>query len=143
MRDRVTGKPWVLEGKELVFVINHAYGKFGERIEILEIKDNEFFYIRSMVNEMQFNREAMGKLNALHAYSEHEIYVTQFMPTADDRHRGGFDSSISYKLRQLADLIGLKYTAITTKVFRCITRPGLWDKGDIDADCENTVWGKM
>jgi hypothetical protein len=96
-----------------------------------------------MVNEMQFNRESMGKLNALHAYSEHEIYITQFMPTADDRHRGGFDSSILYKLRQLADLIGLKYTAINTKVFRCVTRPGLWDRGDIDADCENTVWGKM
>jgi hypothetical protein len=28
----------------LIYIINHAYGKQGERIEILEYKDGEFYY---------------------------------------------------------------------------------------------------
>lgn len=38
--------------KTLIYIINHAYAKYGERVEILEYKEGEFYYLRSMINEM-------------------------------------------------------------------------------------------
>ena len=66
------------EEKTTIFVINHAYERGGERIEVLTYEDDgQIYYKNSFTNNKFFNKESMGNLNALVAFDEREIYVTE------------------------------------------------------------------
>jgi hypothetical protein len=110
------------EEKTLIYIVNHAFSKGGERIEVIEFKDNEFYYVRSFVNEMQINREAMGTLNDVVAWSEEEFYVTQFMPLAKDREWNGDEKTILHSLKEFGTLLASKYNVLSTPVWWCKTR---------------------
>lgn len=71
--------------KELLYIINHAFDKGGERIEVIKINNNHnkisFTYMKSFLLPYSFK----GTLNDLAVISENEFYFTT-------SYYGGFDT---------------------------------------------------
>lgn len=103
-----------------IYVINHAYQKGGERVELFEIinphddiKSIHLNYTRSIF----FEKSYAGSLNDLVVIGDNdEMIITTWLPYADNLETG-HDSSITSKIIRLA-LIGLNIKL--TNVYHCI-----------------------
>ncbi len=63
----------------LLYVINHAFGKGGERVEVFELKTSpelKITYSRSI----RFPDKYAGNLNDLVMIGLDEFYITEFWP---------------------------------------------------------------
>lgn len=61
-----------------LYVINHGYGNYGERIEVFSISGHEKLnviakYLRSII----FEKEFLGKLNDVAVINDQNFYVTE------------------------------------------------------------------
>lgn len=67
-----------------LYVINHAYGKGGERIEVFDLDccDESEGSVKLTYNYSLTFQDFHGMLNDLVAISENEIFVTQWLPIA-------------------------------------------------------------
>ncbi|CAG9329301.1 unnamed protein product [Blepharisma stoltei] len=92
-----------------LYVLNHAYGNYGERIEIfglLETKKERIKarYIRSIV----FPQDWLGKLNDIAVLKDGHFYVSEWMPFPDELE--GRDHSLWTTLKRDYYLIMTKST---------------------------------
>jgi hypothetical protein len=76
----------IWEGK-WVYVINHAYNRGGERVEVFEIRNEgtiELYYLQSF----EFPDNMAGALNDLAVVAPGEFYITHFWPVEQDVNIG-------------------------------------------------------
>jgi hypothetical protein len=71
--------------ERLLFVINHAYNRGGERIDVLRVivnnKNKNWAVQLSYKHSIRFDDYFQGTLNDLVAISDEEVYVTQWITT--------------------------------------------------------------
>lgn len=68
--------------KNLLYVINHAYGKGGERIEVLEIHDSQDEQHLQLIyrDSILMEENSYGMYNDLMLLNENEFYITTWLP---------------------------------------------------------------
>ncbi|CAG9316322.1 unnamed protein product [Blepharisma stoltei] len=67
-----------------LYVLNHAYGDYGERIEIFYLMESKPERIRAKyVRSIVFPNEFLGKLNDIAVIKDGHFYVTEWIPTPD------------------------------------------------------------
>jgi hypothetical protein len=108
--------------KNMIYVINHAYSKGGERIEVIEIKgknsnDIEFLYKRSLI----LNDNLIGISNDLAVVGDNdELFFTSYLPFSDakeGRPKRNFFKNILEK-------ISLMFRIKLTYVYYCNWKEG-------------------
>ena len=73
----------------LLYVINHAYDKGGERVEVFTVeKDAQTGVQLTYKKSIRFPDRFAGMLNDIVAIGEDEFYISHFMPTAHDINTG-------------------------------------------------------
>lgn len=66
--------------KNFLYVINHALGSDGDRVEIFEIVNENGKFLAKFQRGILFGMEYSGVLNDLVVKSENEIYLSQWIP---------------------------------------------------------------
>jgi len=100
----------------LLYAINHAYSKGGERIEVFEIigsnfLDIEFIYQRSLIFEKKL--KLSGITNDLAVVGKNdELYITSYLPFSDSLEGRTNKSFLEKLLEKLVIMFKIKLTYI-------------------------------
>ena len=115
---------YYFEDKSLLFVVNHAYGKGGERIDVFSVNVGNspqspvtvtFLYY---IGKDFFSLNSMGSLNDLAVISEGEFYVTQYRYFTDALD-GRNNKSLKSLLKELGNLVVALFNIPLSKVYFC------------------------
>jgi hypothetical protein len=89
----------LLHSQDLLFVVNHAYAKGGERVDIFQITKNANQKVELLYQStVQFDTW-MGTLNDIVPVSKDEFYVTNYLPVVDTKE--GRPNDFSSKLLRI------------------------------------------
>ena len=112
----------------LLFVINHAYNKGGERVEAFELRDPDgrgyVLSYRGSLGADYFTAKFNGIINDLVVDIEHRtVYFSQFRPTPESingRASGSkWEQKLGYTLIKVYGLLGM----LNAKMWRCHLPP--------------------
>eukprot|EP01126_Amoeba_proteus_P004421 TRINITY_DN11478_c0_g1_i20.p1 TRINITY_DN11478_c0_g1~~TRINITY_DN11478_c0_g1_i20.p1 ORF type:complete len:227 (+),score=27.79 TRINITY_DN11478_c0_g1_i20:328-1008(+) len=84
------------EGDRL-FVVNHAYSKGGEHIDVFDLNENDSTVVLRYVSHVGFNSCCMGTVNDVVPVSRNEFYVTQCLPESDTINGRRIDTWSKFK----------------------------------------------
>lgn len=104
-----------LYNNKFIYVINHAYHKGGERVEIFKIVDENEKIQLDYIKSLQFPAEFTGIFNDLVVITDEEILITTYLPFADSLQTGRSTSLIS----KIKNFFVLGMSLPLTHIYHC------------------------
>ena len=92
-----------------LYIINHAYSRGGERVEVFKLEDIEDNLLVKYSRSLVFPKQYSGFFNDLVVFKQDEFLITNWIPFADPPE--GKDHSLFTSLKKMAIyILGIKYT---------------------------------
>lgn len=102
-----------LYDSKLLYVINHAHERGGERVEVLEFKSSKSGYKLKYLRSIELGHQFDGMMNDLVVVSDKdEFYITSYLPWTKDPIFGPISTSLGSMRHHLELIFGMKRTYV-------------------------------